>query len=118
MRAFKLGWLSLAATIFLTTRLCAAQQPELPNHLFFHVLLSPQFNKPVSGRLLLFVTQGEGAKEVDMNEMSPGSVYVAAREVRFWRPGTIIDVDADGLVSPGPLSSAAPGNYQAQAVLD
>src|SRR5450631_2231713 len=118
MRALKLGSVLAAATMFLTTALCVAQQTASPKHLFFHVLLSPKFTRPVSGRLLLFVAQGEGAKEIDMNEMSPGSVYIAAREVRYWTPGTIMDVDADGLVSPGPLSTAVPGNYQAQAILD
>lgn len=118
MTAHKPARILFAAAIFLTAAMCVAQQPPSPKHLFFHVLLSSQFSKPVSGRLLLFVTQGEGAKEVDMNEMSPSSVYIAAKEVRYWTPGTIIDVDADGLVSPGPLSAASPGNYQAQAILD
>jgi enterochelin esterase-like enzyme len=118
MTASRPARILLAATILFSTAMSLAQQPATPKHLFFHVSLSSQFNKPVSGRLLLFVTQGENAKEVDVNQMSPASVYIAAKEVRYWAPGTIVDIDADGLVSPGPLSAAAPGNYQAQAILD
>jgi S-formylglutathione hydrolase FrmB len=53
-----------------------------------------------------------------MNMMSPESVYVAAKEVSHLAPGETIDIDADDLVFPRPLSEAAVGTYRAQAVLD
>ena len=90
-----------------------------PLHEFFHVVLSGSFASPVSGRLLLFVgpPTGDGA-EVDMNMMSPESVYVAAKEVSHLAPGQSIDIDADDMVFPRPLSEAAAGTYRVQAVLD
>lgn len=106
-----------AATYFLLVNLAAAQAP-VPQHLFFHITLSPQFQHPVSGRLLLFVSPGHGAKAVDMNMMSPTSVYIAAKEIAGLAPGHTIDIDADDIVFPAPLSQAAKADYQAQAVLD
>jgi len=53
-----------------------------------------------------------------MNMMSPESVYVAAKEISSLAPGESIDIDADDLVFPRPLSQAAAGAYRAQAVLD
>ena len=90
-----------------------------PQHQFFHVALSGSFVGPVSGRLLVFVgpASGDGAA-VDMNIMSPESVYVLAKEVSHLAAGETIDIDADSLVFPRPLSEAAAGTYRVQAVLD
>jgi hypothetical protein len=53
-----------------------------------------------------------------MNMMSPTSVYVAAKEVAHLAPGASVDIDADDLVFPRPLSGAPAGGYRVQAVLD
>jgi enterochelin esterase-like enzyme len=74
--------------------------------------------QPESGRLLVFVGRGSGAKEIDTNPFSPSSVYVAARDVGGMNPGETVDVDVDEMIFPGPLSGADAGDYQAQAVLD
>ena len=108
--------LALAACLSLPAIHASAQQE--PKHLFFHIQLPRASAQPLSGRLLLFVSSGEGAKAVDMNPMSPAVTYVAAKEVSSWAPGDTVDIDADDLVYPGPLSDAKPGDYQAQAVLD
>jgi S-formylglutathione hydrolase FrmB len=92
----------------------AADKP----HLFINVALPPDVHTPASGRLLVFIGPGTGAKEVDTSPFAPTQVYVAAKEVQTWLPGTTVDVDADDLVFPSPLSSAKPGDYQLQAVLD
>ena len=55
---------------------------------------------------------------VDMDMMSPTSVYVAAKEVEYLAPGDSIDIDVDDIVFPGPLPQAASGSYRVQAVLD
>jgi hypothetical protein len=96
----------------------SAQQPAAPQHLFFHVTLGTQFEHAVSGRLLLFVSPGSGAKEVDMDMMSPAKVYIAAKEIAGITPGQTVDIDADDIVFPGPLSRSPKGDYQVQAVLD
>lgn len=98
--------------------LAAAQQAHTPEHLFFRVTLGPQFPHAVSGRLLLFVSPRQGDHAVDVDEMSPDNTYVAAREVPYLAPGQTVEIDADDVVFPGPLSSAARGDYEAQAVLD
>ena len=81
---------------------------EIPRHDFFRVTLDHTYKNPVSGRLLLFIAPNSGdasdAKSVDMDMMSPASVYVAAKEVSHLVPGESIDIDADDVVFPRPLS--------------
>jgi hypothetical protein len=95
---------------------------DAPQHAFFRISLGPGFAGPVSGRLLLFlVPAGNDAKDarpVDIDMMSPTSVYVAAKEIRHLAAGGSVDVDADDVVFPRPFSRAAGGSYRAQAVLD
>jgi hypothetical protein len=107
-----------ALLFFIAASLASAQQQSSPQHIFFRVTLGPQFDHPVSGRLLLFVSRGHGDKEVDMDMMAPAKTYIAAREVPYLAPGQTVEVDADDLVFPAPLSNAAPGDYEAQAILD
>ena len=90
-----------------------------PSHLFFHVSLGTNFKDPVSGRLLLFIAPPSGdGSSVDMNMMAPTGVTIVAKELRSLSPGEQIDVDADDLVYPRPLSQAAAGPYRVQAILD
>ncbi len=99
--------------------LCAASGiAQQPQHLFFRVTLGPQFTAPTSGRMLIFLTAGSGAKKVDENPFSPTSVYIAAKEVPNLAPGASVDVDTDDIAFPEGFSSLKPGDYQAQAVLD
>jgi putative esterase len=93
----------------------AAQEPQ---HLFFRVTLSQQFTAPVSGRVLIFLESGTGAKEIDENPFRPTAVYIAAKEVTELRPGASVDVDTDDLAYPEGFSNLKAGDYQAQAVLD
>jgi len=96
----------------------AQTAPAEKQHLFIHVAIAPDLPGPYSGRLLVFVTAGKGAKEVDAIPFASSPTYVAAKEVENWKPGTLVDVDADDVVYPEPLSTAKPGDYQMQAVLD
>ncbi len=79
-----------------------AQQPQ---HLFFRVTLGPQFTVPVSGRLLIFLKEGTGAKEVDANPFQPSDVSIAAKELYYWKPGTAVDIDTDELAFPAGFSA-------------
>ena len=105
------------ASLIVTATLAVAQQPTR-QHLFFHVTLSPEFQHPVSGRLLLFVSPGRGDKAVDMDMMAPAKVYIAAKEIANLKPGQTVDIDADDIAFPAQLSHAPQGDYEAQAVLD
>ena len=113
-----LGGLLLAS--FSSAVASYAQSSAAPTrHTFFHVLLDRSFSKPVSGRLLLFVAPpSEDMSQVDINMMSPETVYVAAKEVGSLAPGESTDIDADDLAFPRPLSLAVSGSYRAQVVLD
>jgi S-formylglutathione hydrolase FrmB len=114
MKVFtKIPVLLLYASLLLRAQM-AAEKP----HLFIHVALPAEARSAASGRLLVFIGPGTGAKEVDTSPFSPTQVYVAAKEVQAWLPGTTVDVDADDVVFPTPLSTAKAGDYQLQAVLD
>ena len=77
---------------------------------------------PVSGRLLLFLTPAAGdaktAAPVDIDMMSPTSVYVAVKEVAHLAAGESTDIDADDIVFPQAFSKAPAARYRVQAVLD
>jgi hypothetical protein len=111
-------FLRAAGLLLCAFSLSHAQTAVEKPHLFIHIGLPPEFHSPASGRLLVFIAPGGGAKEVDVSPFAVTRVYVAAKEVPAWTPGTIVDVDADDLVFPTSLSGAKPGDYQLQAVLD
>ena len=89
-----------------------------PAHIFFRVQVAQSVGAPVSGRLLLFLKQGSGDKEVDVSEFRPADTWVAAREVHDIAPGATVEIDADETAYPKPFSALAAGTYEAQAVLD
>jgi len=99
---------------FLVSIACA--QTATP-HLFFRVTLDPSM-QVASGRLLIFLEPGSGAKSVEANEFKPSATFVAAKEVSDLKPGSSIDIDVDSLSFPAPFSTLKPGTYQAQAILD
>ena len=100
----------------------AQQAAAAPQHAFFHVALDKSFNAPVSGRLLLFIApsspDGKPVESIDMQMMALTSVTIAAKEVPSLAPGASVDIDADDIAFPAPLSQAPGGKYQVQAVLD
>lgn len=110
--ALSVGVFSLAAMAAPTT--VTATHP----HVFFRVQAPASVSSPVSGRLLIFIKQGTGDKEVDIDEMHFSSTWVAAAEVNDLAPGATVEIDADNLAYPQGFSALAPGNYEAQAVLD
>jgi Putative esterase len=87
-------------------------------HVCFRVTLGSNFQQSASGRLLIFLQHGEGAKGVDVDPLHPAATYVSAKEISDLRPGASVEIDMDDVVSPSPVSSLQLGNYQAQAVLD
>jgi len=113
MRLFRAVCQSL--TVFLVSIAAITQQPP---HLFFRVTLGPQFSTPVSGRMLIFLSAGTGAKQIDENPFAPTAIYVAAKEVSDLAAGSSVDIDTDDVAFPAGFSTLKPGDYQAQAVLD
>ncbi len=113
MRSLRIVSLSLVPLFLVAVSL--AQQPQ---HLFFRVTLGPQFKAPVSGRALIFLTSGSGAKEVDESPFHPTAVYIAAKEVSSLSPRSSVEIDTDDLAFPEPFSELKSGDYRVQAVLD
>jgi len=93
-------------------------QNAAPVHVFFRVVAAQTFTAPVSGRLLVFIKQGSGDKDVETSEFHPEETWVAAQEVHDLAPGAAVEFDADQLAFPGPFSALTAGTYEAQALLD
>jgi hypothetical protein len=113
-------------TRLLLTLFCAAvavsAQTGVHRHEWVRVTLDKAIAQAVSGRMLIFMAPaGVDTKDpntVDIDMMSPTSVYVAAKEVAHLAPGESVDVDVDDIVFPQPFSQAPAGGYRLQAVLD
>lgn len=106
------------AVVLISMAACAPLPHGASPHLFFRVLAGPAVHGPVSGRLLVFIAKGSGAKQVSIDEFHPDATWVAAREIHDLAPGAAVDIDTDGIAYPKPFSDLAPGDYQVQAVLD
>ena len=82
-------------------------------------LASALSSKPVSGRLLIFMTKSSETMEVvQPSFFELDKVWVAAREIRNLAPGETIEINADTLAYPAPFSTAPAGDYQIMALLD
>ncbi|HKF46012.1 MAG TPA: alpha/beta hydrolase-fold protein [Terracidiphilus sp.] len=92
--------------------------PAQSPHVFFRVEAGSSLTAPISGRLLIFLKQGSGDKEVETDEFSPTNTWVCAKEINNLEPGDAVDVDADETAFPKPFAELSPGMYEAQAVLD
>jgi S-formylglutathione hydrolase FrmB len=115
MGSLAVGSLVMSATLSASAQTAPA---DPPHHVFFRVQIAKSIPQPVSGRLLIFMKQGAGDKEVDAQEFHPEATSVTAREVHDLAPGSSIEVDADQIAFPKPFATLAAGNYEAQAVLD
>jgi enterochelin esterase-like enzyme len=95
-----------------------AQSTPAPTHVFLRIVVGPSITAPVSGRLLVFLKQGKGDKEVGISEFHPEATWVAAREVHDVAAGSTIELDANEIAYPKGFSALSAGDYEAQAVLD
>jgi S-formylglutathione hydrolase FrmB len=112
---------SLVATLF-SVALSPVWSQTVPSGLF-KIKVSPSLPGPVSGRLLIFMKQGQGDKEVDVEQYSPTgfhpeSTWVAAKEIRDVPPGESVELNANDQAFPHAFSQAPAGQWEAQAVLD
>jgi enterochelin esterase-like enzyme len=108
----------LFAAAMVWTQLLPAQEEAAAPHTFFRVKAADTLPAPVSGRLLLFLKQGTGDKEVSINEFRPTDTWVAAQEIHDLEPGDSVEVNADQAAFPKPFSELNAGLYEVQAVLD
>ena len=105
----------------LATLWAAASFAQAPAHcpLRFRVTLTREAAAaPVSGRLLVFMTDDT----VPHDELSigffPGRLWVAAEEYESIAPGETVEFDPDMTAYPRAFSKAKPGSYQLMALLD
>jgi hypothetical protein len=68
-------------------------QTSSPQPVVFRIQAASSLGGPVSGRLIVFLKQGKGDKEVDTEEFHPENTYVAAREIRGLAPGASKEAD-------------------------
>ena len=120
---------SCPTTYFRSAAFFLATLPILPvfsqttpahDHVHFIVQAPSTLAAPLSGRLLIFLKSGTGDKEVNADELNPGSTWVGAREIQSLSAGGSIEIDpdAEGIAFPTPFASIPPGDYEVQAVLD
>ncbi len=93
----------------------------------FHVELAATAGAAKAGRLLLFAEDAKTAEasakdgkvaEVDINQLDPSQVSIAAREVSRLEQGQGVDIDTAARAFPAPFAKLPPGDYYVQAVLD
>jgi len=83
----------------------------------FRVTLDPAVAaNGASGRLFVFLKPGTGDR-IRVGFV-PEGIWLAAREVPYWKAGEVIEFNPDELSYPTPFSKAAAGDYVAMALLD
>ncbi len=107
--------------------LCASAQAPQPARdclqpLHFRVSLAPELGKkPLSGRLLVFMTdQPEAVGMIEPSAFEPTGhrVWITAVEVRDMTPGKPVDIYPDQVSYPAALPTAPAGDYQVMGLLD
>lgn len=109
----------------LSSHALADAPASVVSHAFVRVALGQ--GEPASGRVLLFAVDAKtteaAAKDgkvaaVDIDQLDPTKTWIAGQEVSRISAGTPVDIDADALAYPRPLSQLPAGDYYLQAVLD
>ncbi len=101
--------------VLLAAALCSlAAQP-----LTFRVTLNPSIApNGASGRLFVFLDKGDTARDRIRVGFLPESVWIAAKEIPFWKPGETIEINPNELAFPQAFSKAGKGDYVVMALLD
>jgi S-formylglutathione hydrolase FrmB len=109
-------WLAL----FLSLAALGAQTPTPRHPLTFHVTLARELSDhDVGGRMLVLLSSKPPQNGVlDPSGPNAEFVWLAAQEVPHLSPGSTVEINADALAFPAPLSSAPAGDYWAMALLD
>ncbi|MEP6902670.1 MAG: alpha/beta hydrolase-fold protein [Actinomycetota bacterium] len=86
----------------------------------FKITLNSSVSKePLSGRLLIFMTNNpKPLEEIEPDFMNPNAVYISGTEIMNLEAGKSIEINADELAFPAKFSDAPKGEYQVMALLD
>jgi len=99
--------------------LAAALSSLAAQPLSFRVTLNPSIAPSgASGRLFVFLDKGSSARERIHVGFFPESVWLAAKEIPFWKPGQTIELDPNELAFPQAFAKAEKGDYVVMALLD
>ena len=103
--------------IFLMVLLAGSALAQNPVR--FQIRLAPEIaDKTISGRLIVFMTQGEpGGKMLEPDPFDPSKVWMEAIEVHDLAPGKSVEV-APTLAFPKPFAEVPVGDYRLMALLD
>ena len=117
----------LAVSALVASHPFAITQQTATQHTLFEVSLDRAMQRPVSGRLIVFMERADLAKaeahdgqatQLDVDFLSPKNVAITAKEVRTLTPGSAVAVDADDVAFPVGFSHLPDGDYVMQALLD
>jgi S-formylglutathione hydrolase FrmB len=106
------------ALVVLSLALLGAQNPSTHHPLTFRITLAREAAEhSISGRMIVMLSPKppRGAVFSPIGEVE---VWIAAQEVQNLEPGGSVEVNADALAFPAPLSTAPAGDYYAMALLD
>lgn len=75
--------------------------------------------KPLSGRLLIFMTKNPQPLEmIEPDFTNPDAVYISGTEITNLKAGKPVEINPDELAFPQKFSNAPAGEYQLMALLD
>ena len=97
---------------------CFAQAPARCPLRFRVTLAREAAAAPVSGRLLVFMTDDPVPQDELSIHFFPGRIWVAAQEYESLAPGESVGFDPDAMAYPRAFSQAKRGSYQFMALLD
>ncbi len=109
--------LSAAAALLLCVAVLGSSTPD-GGPLRFRVSFPGDAPQGVRGRLLVFMTDQAGKRDVLTTGFVPGDVAVAGAELDYLAPGESCGLDPDRKAFPRPFSQYGKGRYQFMALLD
>lgn len=111
----KLVLLALFVVCFAQPHVSAFDEPQA-NRRFVVELPAASADKPITGRLFVFLTQGRNEPRFGPDWFAPEPFF--AKNVENFTPGTSIEIDGTADSCPVDLTKIKPGKYRAQALFD
>lgn len=118
LQFFAISVLVFVAALVQQTRAESCPSPQHPS--FKVAIANGLASKPVSGRLLIMMSTGDGSAEKLTPSYGPDahSVWVASKEISYLTPGNSVTFDPDDLAYPDLFCKAPAGTYKIKVVLD
>ena len=101
--------------LLLLAGLCLPGAQPLRFRITLNAAVAPQ---GASGRLFVFLDRGGEAVDRIKVGFLPEGVWLAAKEVAYWKAGDTVELNPDEMAFPQGFSKAAKGDYVVMALLD